>query len=236
MKRLLFLFSPLLLFFLLPSPGSAQFCPPRSEHPELWTKVQGIWTCRIVGTGDTVAPEEITASYDFDMVYDTVSQITYTFTECRKNGQRLTLKNWAHLRRVNAHPIMLSFNSGTEPFTVAAGDDISFFRYILWREPHTGLQDTNTYLAFDTLDYAVELVRMGDSARVALIDSIGILPSPQPNRPIVYGHRPLMAIAHYTVPPELDGQSVFLRVLVYHRGAGAHWFTRTDLMPVRNSW
>jgi hypothetical protein len=152
----------------------------------------------------------------------------YTFTECMRNSGRIKLAKWINHRTVNANAALLSFNSTTDTFRCHTGDTLSFYREIRWRDPRTGRFDTNTYYARDSLDYAVELVRASDSVRIALLDSIGMLPSFLPSRPVIHGMHPLLALVHYIVPPELNDTKAFIRIRVHHRGNGEHWFTRSD--------
>jgi hypothetical protein len=105
---------------------------------------------------------------------------------------------------------------------------LSFFRMVSWYSLLPGHNDPDGYVAFDTLDYAVELVRHSDSTRTALLDSIGILPRTTPGKPQIYGSRPFIAPVVYVVPSALDGVKAFMRVRLYHRGNGPYWFTRRD--------
>jgi hypothetical protein len=148
------------------------------------------------------------------------------------NGERIKLAKWINDRTVNANAALLSYNSTTDTFNCHAGDTLSFYREARWRDPRTGWSDTNSYYARDSLDYAVELVRLSDSTRITLLDSIGMLPSLTPSRPVVHGMHPLMALVHYVIPSSLEGTEAFIRVRVYHRGDGEYWFTRHDWFNV----
>ena len=186
----------------------------------------------MVTDGDPLNSDEIHAAYVFDLVYDSTSVIIYTFTECTQNKNRIKLARWIEGRTVNADANLLSFNSTTESFLCHTGDSISFYREIDWRDPRTGWVDTNTYYALDSLDYTVELIRTSDSLRIALLDSIGLLPSFTPSRPVIHGTRPIMSLIHYIIPQSLNNTNAFIRVRVYHRGNGEYWFTRHDYINI----
>lgn len=144
----------------------------------------------------------------------------------------MKLRHWAKGRVVNANARLLSFNSTTVPFTCHAGDTLSFYRELYWKNLVTGESDTAGYYSPDSLDYAIELVRLSDSARVATLDSVGILANTTPGPPRIHGGRPLLATVRYVVPPALEGTEAFMRVLVFHRGEGPYWFTRTDRVTI----
>ena len=207
--------------------------PPRSQHPELYVTVQDSVAIYLVAAhGDTIKADQVSAAYEFDMLYDSTSLVIYSFTECKRNVSRLRLLKWNDGRAVNADASLLSFNSTTDTFTCHIGDTLSFYREIQWRDPRTGWMDTNSYRALDSLDYAVELVRTSDSTRAALLDSIGILPNLTEGRPIIHGMHPLMARVQYVVPSSLNNAKTFIRIRVYHRGSGEYWFTRLDQITI----
>lgn len=210
----------------------AQPQPPLGFDTSVTVLIQDtLWALRIGPQGDTLPASWYAPAYQFDMQYDSACTITYLFTECKRNGTLWKLAKWWDRRIVNANPRLLSYNSRTVPAVLHAGDTISFFRYAWW-SPQTEVQDTNNYFAPDSLDYAVELVRTADSMRIALVDSIGFMPNMVPARPVIHGTRPLMALARYRVPEAFDGTEAFLRVLLYHRGPGPNWFTRSDQVTV----
>lgn len=209
---------------------TVRIIPSIHERPDLWVLLQDSSAMYLVSEDghDTTNANDVTPSYTFAMDYDSLGHINYTLTEWRRNGTPLVLPTWIDGRRVNASATLLSCNSTTETFTPAAGDTLSFYRELIWKDPTTSLQDTNNYYALDSLDFAMELLRASDSARVALLDSIGILPNATPGRPRIHGAQPLMSIIRYVVPPELAGTPAFMRMLLYHRGPGPYWFTRRD--------
>ncbi|MBS1914502.1 MAG: hypothetical protein JST22_21130 [Bacteroidetes bacterium] len=177
---------------------------------------------------DTIPERCYAPSHEFTMNYDSTCAITYMFTECRLDDRLWTLARWWRNRQINADAGVLGFNSRTIPATLHAGDSITFFRYLRWRDPRDQLQDTSSYYALDALDFSVELVRTSDSMRIVLLDSVGIEACSSPGRPLIHGMRGLLSTVNYRVPSQLDGVEAFLRVRPWHNGSGPYWFTRAD--------
>lgn len=215
---------------LYPAGASAQPVPmpDPAKYPDAYELVQDTMYCLRWYPNDTIPKGMICASYEYTMVYDSLCQVSYLITEWKRNGTPLKLPAWRDQRITNASPGYMSFNSQTEAFTCKTGDTLSLFRMLEWRTLRQGFRDVDGYAALDTLDYTVELVRLPDSTRVALIDSVGILPRSTPGKPRLYGSRPLIAPAELVIPSELDGITAFMRVRLYHRGDGPYWFTRRD--------
>ena len=198
-------------------------------HPELWVTIEDSNTILLLRPGgDTTDPLDVAAQLGFYMSYDSLCLVEYMITEFRNNRTRIPLSTWKEGSFVNAPTSYLNANNCTDTFTVHHGDTISFYREFGLMNPLTRLQDTNNFYSLDTLDYSVELVRRSDSTVVALLDSIGVLPRTQIGRPAVHGSRPLMARANYRIPPALEGEQVYIRVRLYHRGPGPYWFSRED--------
>lgn len=210
--------------------GDSISIPHPADSANLWVMIEDSTYVylRQGGSSFVIPADDVSAAYSFDMIYDSTFLISYDFAECRRNGERLTLRHWKDRRVVNANARLLSFNSTTDTFTCRVGDTLSFFRELYWKDLVTGEQDTANYYALDSLDYAVELVRLSDSTRVATVDTIGILANTTMGPPRIHGTHPLMAVVRYVVPTSLDGVKTFLRLLVLHRGSGTYWFTRTD--------
>lgn len=188
---------------------------------------------RIVG-GDTIPASWYAPSYQYEMVYDPYCRTDFIFTECKKNGEVLKLRSWSNGRTVHAPAELLTFNSRTENFQVAAGDTVSFYRSLDWYNPSNQRQDTNNYYGLDTLEMIVHLVKVANGAPIQL-DSIGILPQIPAGVPVIYGERPIMALVKYAVPPAWNGASVFVGVTVRARGQGAFHFLRLDAVTVGES-
>ena len=209
--------------------------PPAEVAPDAWELVQDTLYVLRWYPNDTIPRGMICASYEYTMTYDSLCAVEYILTEWKRNGVPLRMPTWQDNRIVNAPAAYLNANNRTEVFTCRAGDTLSFFRWFNWHSLIPNHHDVDGYAALDTLDYTMELVRVSDSARVAVIDSMGALPRVAPGRPTLYGARPIMAMATYVVPPSLEGTKVFMRFLVYHRGSGAYWFTRRSSTTTRLS-
>lgn len=201
--------------------------------PPYVTIQDSVHLLRIVG-GDTIPASWYAPSYQYEMVYDPYCRTDFIFTECRKNDEMLKLRSWSNRRLVHAPAELLTFNSRTENFQVAAGDTVSFYRSLDWYNPVTFRQDTNNYYSLDTLEMIVHLVKAADGTPIQL-DSIGILPRVPAGIPVIYGQRPIMAHVKYVVPPALNGNSVFVGVTVRARGQGAFNFLRLDAVTVGES-
>ena len=213
----------------------AQHRPSPNQRPDLWKKVQdSIWFYLVQGN-DTVDPEFVTGSYEFDMVYDAICTIDYWFAEAQHNGRGLKLLHWVLARSINAHEDDLNLKSRTEDFTIVTGDTVNFYREVNWFNPITRTQLATNYFSRDTLLYVVELVRASDSTHILSLDTVGMLPRAKLGAPRVLTGRPLMAQIRYVVPQSLNGLKVFIRVRVYARGSGEPYFTRTDRFTIHIS-
>ncbi len=223
-----------LLLALLAAPLRAQHAPPipRTERPDLWVNVNNaVWMYRVSGR-DTFPAAHFAPSYMYAMAYDSTSRTEYLFTECRRNGNLLTLLHWKDKRVVHADARYLSFNSRTANFKAADGDTVSFYRELTWYRPGTREQSLMNYYALDTLDFTAHLVRASDLMPVALLDSVGVLPCTPVGHPTIYGTRPLMALVRSAVPASAVGDSLFIGISVRARGDGAYFFTRADGITV----
>lgn len=211
----------------------AQVIPSPQQRPDLWVMHQDSTYSYLVQGSDTLAPDDYSPSYEYEMAYDSC-HVMYTFTECKRNGHRLTLLHWQQNRIAHAAARILSFNSRSADFPLVAGDTISFFRDTRWSDLRRR-QTTTNFQSLDSLDFAVELVRASDSARIALLDSMGYLPRFQPGPPVLHGTRPMMALGSYVVPTSIAGGDAFVRVLMYPRGSGAYHFMRRDGITIAMS-
>ncbi len=212
--------------------------PEPWERPDLWIHIQdSVWIFRY-SDGNRLAPigdERASASYFFTMSYDSTSRVSYLFTEPKVNGNRIRLLHWKDKRVVNAEAAYLSFNSRTDNFPVTVGDTVSFYREMWWINPLTRQQGPNNYRALDTLRYSVWLVRASDTQTVALLDSMTIMPSPQPGPPTIYATQPIIAVVRFVVPTSIIGDSMFMGVRVEAQGPGQFHFTRRDDFTVGRS-
>jgi hypothetical protein len=224
---------PLFSMLLGAEAARAQW-PSRFEHPELYVQLgDSIWICRVHNSGrDTVDAEDIVQNYVFQMLNDSTSLTEYRFGETRRNGHRIPLDKWDLNSRRTTAAAVLSYNSRTVPFVIHGGDSLSFYRELYWYNPLFNRQLSNEYYSRDTLTYAVELVEPSTETRLALLDSIGIMPNLTPATPIVHGARPIMAKVNYVVPARLDGDTAIMRVVLRNRGDGDYWFDRQDKIQI----
>ncbi len=207
-------------------------------RPDLWIHIQdSLWIFRYTD-GDTLAPigdERASASYTYTMAYDSTSRIHYLFTEPKINTARIPLLHWKYQRVVNAEASYLSYNSRTANFPIAAGDTVSFYREMWWINPTTQRQDPDNFTSLDTLHYSAWLVRAADTQTVALLDSMTIMPSPQPGIPIIHATQPIMAVVRFIIPSNITGDSMFIGIRVGAQGAGQFFFTRRDAYTIGRS-
>ncbi len=187
---------------------------------------------RINRQGEVLPAEWFVAGYKFQMYADSTCETDYHITAFKINDHRWWLRNWKKRRTVNAEADLQSFNSRTIDTVLHAGDVVSFVRDLSWRDPRSGITDTGNYKSFDTLTFSVELVRAGDSSRIVLIDSIGMMPRITAGAPTIFGMRPVIALVDWTVPTSLDGVRAFLRVRARARGSGDYHFTRVEEVQV----
>jgi len=216
---------PTLLFISL-----LLFSLPTLTYPQCTTDQTADFTVGPIGgnNSDTIARSKILPSFGFEMLNDSCRTM-YRLSDVKKNDTAVTLYGWCGGQDINDWEAnKLSDSTRTNSFVVFTGDTISFYRELAWYNPFTNEQRAGNYSAKDTLDYAVELVRSSTNERLALLDSIGILRRTTVGTPVLYGTRPIIAIATYAVPSNLNNESVRIRVRVTSRGNGDHYFVRTD--------
>ncbi len=207
----------------------------RAQHPSppdtFFVNVQGnLYISRISRGGDTLPASAVIApAFAIEMLYDSTSRVNYLFSECLHNGVKVTLPNWKHLRLAAAPIAVISDSSHTAPFRVTAGDTVSFYRQLSWYDPKTKAQKRNNFMSLDTLDYVVELVDASSGRRVAMLDSLGVLPCSTRCVPTFYGNRPINALVKYAIPAALNGDTVFVRLKLMARGAGEYYPLRHDI-------
>jgi hypothetical protein len=206
-------------------------------HPELYIEIQdGIFVSKIINHGEDTLKDDaiVSAAYQYEMIYDSTSRVDYVFTECTKNGWRPRLATWKSGRIVTASFQALTDSSRTDPFTVATGDTISFYRELSWYNPKDHRQDTANFFSLDTLDYAVELIDL-KNRRLQLLDSLGVLARTSPGVPVLYGMQPIMANISYGIPSSMNGDTVAVRIRLYARGNGQFSQMRNDRFTVNTS-
>jgi len=185
-------------------------------------------TIKKAGTNATVPTAKAGAYYSFTMNYD-YGVVTYIITEFRKNSSVIELNNWCRnkvTRNLDAED--LAGVSRTKNIVLSTGDSLSFYREFGWYDPATSTRTANGYYAEDSLDYAVELVNATSGARLALLDSFGVLKQVPSGYPSMHGTRPIFTEVNYTVPSQYNNIQAFIRVRLYSRGDGPYYVVRRD--------
>ncbi len=209
------------------------YAQTEEAHPELVVTLEdGSNYMRINARRDTIPAEWFCAGYDFQMFTDTTCVTEYTFTGCKRNGVRVPLEHWKNGRAVNFAAELLAYNSRSAEMTLNGGDTLSFYRELSWMDPRFNRQLLNNYRSNDTLTYVVELVNSADDTRLALLDSIGIMPCPTLGTPTIHGTRPIMAHVFWIAPSAYSGVKAFIRVRPIAMGTGDYFFTRKEVMSV----
>lgn len=214
--RLIFLLS--VLFFA--GPFSLLLRSQTDKH--LWFEVQDSAFVDLINddVGDTTNPDKVWPLYEFHMLYDSCRAI-YTFTELKCAGARLKLDNWKYLDfKKNFDAATLSGMSHSKPFTVHAGDTLSFYREFAWFNPHTNEQKINNYFSEDDLEFVVRLKNTGTNATLARLDSLGIYSRVPSGVPYIYGNGPAYYIVKYIVPAAHNNKEVYVDIAVSANGTG----------------
>jgi hypothetical protein len=184
---------------------------------------------------DTATAITIYPAYRIIHRSDSCSTI-YAVTEITCGGRRLmpavwckdsTWENWTDSE--------LSNNTRSKVFPFTAGDTVSLYRSAEWRNHADNMQSPSNYHSDDTLDYVVELWRASTGARHAVIDSFGLLRRVTCGAPGIYGQQALRARLTYAIPPELTGDSGYVRIRVSAHGSERHRFVRHDHITGRKS-
>lgn len=213
-----------------PSSLHAQTPTEFYSHPELYIQIQDSLFLKRTHGSELLDTNEycFSATYQYEMIYDSTSRIGYTFSECKRNNTRLHLRSWQDGRLTTAPIPKYNDSSRTDDFVLAAGDTVSFYRDFRWYNPQQKRQELNNYFSTDTLDFVVDLVDAATGGRLALLDSMGALPCAPPGTPVLYGAHPIIAMIKYAVPPALAGNRAFVRVSMFARGDGLYQPIRLD--------
>lgn len=177
--------------------------------------------------------DRFSSAYQFEMFYQTSSTV-YLLTEPMIGTTKLQWSGWCLEEILRLDPATLSDTSHTKPFTLHSGDVVTVYRELSWLD-QSGAFFPSSYMARDTLDYAVEIRDAETGGRVARLDSVGLLRRDVPGPPTYYGTSANAARLSWTVPAELDGREVTLGVRLYARGDGAYDPGRYDRMTVNLS-
>jgi hypothetical protein len=201
-------------------------------HAQVPFNIQdSLWVNRVHGS-DTMPESAFAPAFTIRTDYDT-ARIEYLITEIRLNGVNIPLDGWRFDSVVADYDAAdLSNHTRTRAITVHTGDTISLFRELTWYHRQTKTQDTGNFYALDTLDYAIELNQDSSGARLALLDSMGVLRRTTVGPPTLYGIHSIMAQVQYVVPSSMNGTTVFLRVMLYERGTGPYFPSRYDHFTV----
>jgi hypothetical protein len=177
---------------------------------------------------DSIFFVQPSALYRIVMPYDSC-QVQYVTGAFRKNGSPIYLLNWCKNATHNSWDNQqMRDSSGTQSFAVATGDTVKFYRDFGWGHSTTALQTLTNYYSDDTLSFAVELIRVSDGYRLALLDSIGAMRKVPAGTPTLHGTHPIIANISYAVPSTMNGTIVKIRISAYARGNGPHYFVRND--------
>ncbi len=219
-----------LVLTLAPFRLSAQTPTQWYAHPEWYVHIQDSLFVKLTHGSQILDTNEYchSASYQYEMIYDSTSRIDYTFSECKLNNGRIRLRNWQD-GRISTAPISeYNDSTRTDEVTLAAGDTISFYRHFQWYNPMTRKQSFSNYFATDTLDYVVDLVNAATGLRLALLDSFGALARVPAGSPVLYGLHPIIAVVRFPVPSAMAGKHAFVRVHIDARGDGLYQPIRRD--------
>jgi len=180
--------------------------------------------------GHPVDLNRVAAGYIYQ-TYSDSTQIDYTVTEFRRNRTSvILLKGWRNGDIEGDEAITRS-----DDFTINAGDTLSFYRELEWSTKYPGAQFPDDYSASDTLDYSVELLAAGTNLRLALLDSLRILPRSARGYPVIHMQRPTAAVVRFVAPFALEGVAAYIRVHIHSRGDGDSRFIRYGMRTVQFS-
>lgn len=170
--------------------------------------------------------------YDFANIFDS-SAVTYTFGEVAitngSNRSRIFLAPTVPLgQKIHASNIQgenkdLRTVARTENFTLQGSGTLTWFgRVTSFRSPCNedypdgGSPDkpTEAWALLDQTEFVTELVRVSDNTRIAVLDSVGVMPPAPTGTPVDtrYGTHPQNVNKSYTIPASLDNVQVYIRI------------------------
>lgn len=170
--------------------------------------------------------------YDFANIFDS-SAVTYTFGEMAMttggNTSRiflaptLTLGQKIHASNIQGENIDLRTVARTEEFTLQGSATLTWFsRVTSFRSPCNeeypdgGNPDkpTQAWALLDQTEFVTELVRVSDNTRIAVLDSVGVMPPAATGTPVDtrYGSNPQNVHKSYIIPTSLDNIQAYVRI------------------------
>lgn len=226
MKRLSqLLLSVFLSFFVTTFFTAYAQCDPTMPQEVPWVKVP-ISESKV----ETIPGSEIFPRMSFSFVYPEMIRTDFIITNVQHNGERVYLDDWCYDQALVDAPDVISQRSRTKPFTVKAGDDISFFRELIW---WNYFEDPLLYYAEEDWEYAVVLEDAMSGEHLATIDKIFVAAQPEPGYPTITMENAPAAVIHYTVPQQFDGRTVILRFVCKTSQPTHARFRRFDKMGIR---
>lgn len=181
--------------------------------------------------GDTVGSGSYWAAYSFENSYTDSGNVFFVFTEAQANGERIELENWYPMKFTkDSTAEALSSYSRTRPFTVGAGDTMSYYRELSWQHPtELPAQQVDNFYSDDTLEYVIRLRKASNGVELAVLDSLGVLAQNPSGSPVFYGAGPPMAVQEYVIPSGIGGSTdVYLSFDVRAKGNGQYYTCRSD--------
>jgi hypothetical protein len=170
--------------------------------------------------------------YYFANIFDS-SATTFTFGEVAiaHNGSRLRIFSALTLApeqeiqasHIQGENVDLRTVARTEDFTLEGGGTLTWFGQLTsFRSPcHDGYsggegpdKPSQAWALLDQTEFVTELVRVSDDTRIAVLDSVGVMP-PVSNGPPVdtrYGTSPQNVNKRYVIPGTLDNEQAYIRI------------------------
>ncbi len=221
-----FAFRSFLLLFLFVNIRSAfAQCDPTMPQEVPWVKIP-VSPSKV----ETIYGDEIYPRMSFSIFYPEMIRTDFIVTNVKHNGKRVYLSDWCYDQTLVDDPDVISQRSTTKPFVVSTGDDISFFRELIWWNL---FDDPLLYYAQEDWEFQVVLEDAETGEQLATLDKIKIAAQPEPGYPSVECENPPAAVIHYTIPPELDARSVVLRFISTPSRPMHARFRRFDKMGIR---
>lgn len=170
--------------------------------------------------------------YYFTNIFDS-SAVTFTFGEVAfTHGSTtsrifpttlLALEQQIQASDIQGENIDLRTVARTEDFTLSSGGTLSWFsRLTSFRSPcHDGYTDggspdkpTQAWALLDQTEFVTELMRVSDNTRIAVLDSVGVMPPASSGPPVDtrYGTVPQNVNKSYTIPASLDNVQAYIRI------------------------